>query len=132
MNICYRDKPGRTHLLGDRFSRLDVMQSELILALTAVRAAFPVMGDYQKVRLHDTGLDLQNEAEDRGGTRGVLGDEGAERLDHPQANVIAEWHLPAGNCGEALGQVTKEGKVAISQVDPLSDAEQESDCLGAR
>ncbi len=75
-------------------------------------------------------LNLQDEGEDCGRFRGVLGNEGAERFDQAQTDVVAEGHLGPGDCDEALRQFIEEGKIAISQVDPLRNAEQKANRLG--
>ena len=56
-----------------------------------------------------------------GGARRVLGDEGAEGLDHPQAKVVAKRHLSARDGVEARGELIEKSKIPISEVDPLRD-----------
>jgi hypothetical protein len=114
---------GGTEAGGEGFGEVNVVEGEVVLALLAMGAALPEVGDDDEVGFEDGFADTEDKVEDLAGFGGLLVEEGEVGFDHAEAEVVAEVHFASGDFEERGGEVLKEGKILVAEIDPLGDAE---------
>ena len=125
MDLRNGDESRRLHVARDLLRTEDVDVGLFVVAAPAMRAAFPEVGEENEVIRQDRRGGAQHDIEQVDAAVEMLGRERAVGIDQLQAEEIHDLQAAPVDLRASFGHILEEGGIAVAEVGPLRDAEQE-------